>query len=677
MSRIDPQRVLAALQSPTEQVRCEAVRRLEEAFGGAVPVEPALRALGDERWQVRKCAVELLARIGSRPDILSALVGALGDEANAGLRNAATEALVRLGGPAVAAVQPLFDSPDKDLRKFAADILGAIARPECFEPLVRAIEDPEENVRAAAAEALGSFREGRAAQVLRQALQQDSLLVQISCLSALSRMGAEVPLEELTPHLQRGPLRPALFGLLARLDDERVLPLLRQGLASRQRSEQIAAVRALADWNRRIDIQRRVALRVALGQEAGETLIGTLRQMLLQGDPEGRAAAVLVLGWLGRVEFIAEMLQAAADPRLRDSVFDAIASMGPRAVEPLGRLLPELSSAGQALAAELLGHFRQGAAVSWLIDLCQQEDPEVAAAAQRALGQLGDARAIPALMDLVRRPGAPGASGAVGALLQLGGPCRREVLAALQPLLDTRDVEVRRRVFEVLCGVARQEDMEGILPLLGDEDPMLRAFAVRAMGRVGAPENLARLRMALTDETAMVREEAVRALSLRDDASVREALRLALADTDTAVVREALAGLGRLGGVEDAALVVPFLSHPEGMVALQAVRVLNAWRWPVDDEALRRAGRHPDPEVQKELLAGCRALDPRRARETLVAALGHPRWDVRLAAVRAAGGVGDPELLRHLLQRASEEEDPLVLEALRGTLAPEAVRAGD
>lgn len=676
MSPIDVQRVVAALHSPTEQVRCEAVRRLEEAFPGQVPVEHVLHALADGSWRVRKCAVELLERTGARPDILSALVRALGDEANAGLRNAATEALVRLGAPAIAAVAPLFDSADKDLRKFAADILGAIGQPAGVEPLLRAIADPEENVRAAAAEALGAFRQERVVQALRRALQQEGLLVQLSCLSALERLSADVPFEELAAHLGRGPLRPALFRLMARLDDDRVLPILQQGLSARQRGEQIAAVRALADWYRRAGVQRQVAVKVAVGQEGGEALIGALHQMLSQGEPQGRPAAMLLLGWLGRVEFIPELLRLAADPRLRDAVFESVAAMGPRAVEALGRLLPELDPAAQILAVELLGHFRQGAAVSWLIDLCRQEDPEVAAAAQRALGQLGDAKTVPALVDLLQREARGVPAGAVGALLQLGSSCPREVLHAVKPLLGALEAELRRRAAEVVCGIARREDLIDVLPLLGDEDATVRALAVRAIGRIGAPEHLARLRVALADEAARVREEAVRALALRDDPGVTEILRVALSDADAAVVREALAGLGRQAGPGDASLVAPLLVHPDVTVAIQAVRVMNAWRWPLGDEVLQQAAGHPDPEVFKELLAGCRWLALPRSRGLVEAGLRHPRWDVRLAAVRAAGEFRDPEMLRLLLESAGAEEDALVQEALRETLAPETGRTG-
>ncbi len=677
MSPIEPQRILAALASPTEQVRCEAVSRLAEAFAGQVPVEPLLRALGDGSWRVRKCAVEMVERVGARPDLLAALQQALADEANAGLRNAATEALVRLGEPAIPVVSSLFASPDKDLRKFAADILGAIGRPAGIEPLLRAIEDPEENVRAAVAEALGAFSQERVVQALRRALGREGLLVQLSCLSALERLGVEVPFEELSVHLERGPLRPALYRLLSRLADDRVLPILRAGLSARQRGEQAAAARALAEWHRRVDVQRQVAARVAVRQEAGEALIGTLRQMLSQGEQESRLTAVVLLGWLGRTDLIPDLVRVGTDPRLRDAVFEAVAAMGPRAVEELGRLLPELDATGQILAVELLGHFRQGAAVSWLIDLCRGEDPEVAAAAQRALGQLADAKTVPALVDLLQREARGAASGAVGALLQLGGACPREVLLSVKPLLASADLALRRLAAEVVCGVARREDLEDILPLLGDGDATVRALAVQAAGRVGTPEQLARLRVALADEVAKVREQAVRALSLRDDPGVLETLRVALTDSDAAVVREALAGLGRQGGPGDAALVAPFLTHPDGSVALQAVRVMNGWRWPLDDGVLSQAARHPDPEVLKELLAGCRRLSPERSRATLASALAHPRWDVRLAAVRVAGEFRDPEMLRLLLQRAGVEEDALVREALQGTLAPDTGRLGD
>src|SRR5688500_14761631 len=82
-----------------------------EALGETGSVDELTALLASEDWQVRRAAVGAVAararRVGERllPEIVDRLVAALRDESNAGLRNAAQEALVRLAprcGPRLA-----------------------------------------------------------------------------------------------------------------------------------------------------------------------------------------------------------------------------------------------------------------------------------------------------------------------------------------------------------------------------------------------------------------------------------------------------------------------------------------------------------------------------------------------------------------------------------------------
>ncbi|HLK46451.1 MAG TPA: HEAT repeat domain-containing protein, partial [Acidimicrobiales bacterium] len=61
-----------------------------------------LRALGDADWRVRKEASNVAATVEPRGDVIAALMNALSEKENVGLRNAAVEALVEIGADAVA-----------------------------------------------------------------------------------------------------------------------------------------------------------------------------------------------------------------------------------------------------------------------------------------------------------------------------------------------------------------------------------------------------------------------------------------------------------------------------------------------------------------------------------------------------------------------------------------------
>ena len=100
MKEEERQRIVSALDSTVEEIRYQAVRRLLEVFEKP-PIEHLMTALGDESWRVRKCASEVLTQADASPEMIRALIDALGEEDNAGLRNSATEVLIKIGPPAV------------------------------------------------------------------------------------------------------------------------------------------------------------------------------------------------------------------------------------------------------------------------------------------------------------------------------------------------------------------------------------------------------------------------------------------------------------------------------------------------------------------------------------------------------------------------------------------------
>src|ERR1044071_1439864 len=60
--------------------------------------------LGDKDWRVRKTIVDGFVR-DARPRIIEGLIDALADPENAGKRNSATEALIRIGTPAIEPIE--------------------------------------------------------------------------------------------------------------------------------------------------------------------------------------------------------------------------------------------------------------------------------------------------------------------------------------------------------------------------------------------------------------------------------------------------------------------------------------------------------------------------------------------------------------------------------------------
>src|SRR5947207_2805555 len=80
--------------------------------------------LGDKDWRVRKTIVD--GFVGDPlPEVIDGLLGALSDSENAGKRNSATEALMRIGATAIVPiVSRLRGETDVDVRLSLVNLLG-------------------------------------------------------------------------------------------------------------------------------------------------------------------------------------------------------------------------------------------------------------------------------------------------------------------------------------------------------------------------------------------------------------------------------------------------------------------------------------------------------------------------------------------------------------------------
>ena len=142
------------LGAPNEEQRRSAVMELRR-FPPEINRSLLLTALGDPSWRVRKEATGVLLTGTCDHDLIGMLISALGAQSNAGLRNAAVEALVALGDTALPVLVASLREADGDTRKFIVDILGSIENGDSRAALIELLADPDLNVATAAAESLG------------------------------------------------------------------------------------------------------------------------------------------------------------------------------------------------------------------------------------------------------------------------------------------------------------------------------------------------------------------------------------------------------------------------------------------------------------------------------------------------------------------------------------------
>ena len=108
----------------TESTRYAWVRELDTQSEDA---EVKLVAfLGDPSWRVRQEAVNAIGKYGVTQSLVERLIQAMASGHSAGLRNAASEALVLLGEPVVEPLLSSLASADSSQRKFIVDALGLV-----------------------------------------------------------------------------------------------------------------------------------------------------------------------------------------------------------------------------------------------------------------------------------------------------------------------------------------------------------------------------------------------------------------------------------------------------------------------------------------------------------------------------------------------------------------------
>lgn len=154
------------LSGDDPDVRRRAAEELAAAPGLA-PITALAAALEDESKGVRDAAGRSLLATGGVA-VARAIVEYIGHN-NIVTRNLVAELLVKLGTVALPAILPYLDHEDRDVRKFAVDILGLIGSAEPTARILPLLHDPDDNVVVSVVEALGNMKSAASMQGLYEA----------------------------------------------------------------------------------------------------------------------------------------------------------------------------------------------------------------------------------------------------------------------------------------------------------------------------------------------------------------------------------------------------------------------------------------------------------------------------------------------------------------------------
>jgi HEAT repeat protein len=651
--------IASRLLDQRPEVRRRALRQL-----ALLPPADAIRlgmlALGDGDWRVRKETVAVLSELGDGAELVAALLEAIEQDDNVGLRNAAAEALARVRGPAFELVVARLDALEGTSRKIALEVIGRSADARAAGILIDHLSSADANLAATAAELLGEHGGAATLAALAGCLESGNPMLALAALQSLNRLGASLPFDRLEPLCGTPLYGMEIMTALGRSGDPAAVHVILRRVA-----EEPAAAKALTLLHERGQ-PAAAAVEGALGM-ASPGLLDALADLAMRGDALERRAAVLCLLWSRRAEHVSLLVTLAQEESLHPIVIEGLAAWSAVAITALDALLPKARGRLLASVISVLGRLvddRGGLARAPLFSAhLNSADLVVATAAAGALARFGDDSSVARLIELAVSPQERVRRSAGHALAQIGVRHPETVRAALRGLglEGDRGVELMR-AYQV---VGRPEDVPSLAAAASSPLPQLRRAALGAIAAIAGPGAVDTISLAMTDENADVRTAAVAALS-RIGPAASETIVSALRTADGPLRAALVRALGRVGHPEAPAILRGLAreSAELAMASIEAFQSLGLDPGELKGELLH----HRETEVVKKALV---LLDESVTDAELVALLVADAWDVRLAAVerlsrRARGAPGIVGALRAAL---ADEEDDLVRASIERSLS--------
>jgi len=132
-------------------------------------------------------------------------------------------------------------------------------------------------------------------------------------------------------------------------------------------------------------------------------------------------------------------------------------------------------------AAGALGNIGDAQAIPRLLKLLEDSDSDVRRSAAEALGKIGDAQAIPGLLKLLEDSDSDVRRSAADALGNIGDA---QAIPRLLKLLEDSDSYVRSRVADALGNIGDAQAIPGLLKLVEDSDFYVRHRVAQALGNI-------------------------------------------------------------------------------------------------------------------------------------------------------------------------------------------------
>lgn len=593
------QTIRCALQSADEEVRRSALHSVK-SFTNKDEIQTVLfTAMGDKSWRVRKEAVELY--VYSQPDLVSVerLLNLLRNEENAGLRNSAAEAVIRLGSLSAALLMDMVQDQDADVRKFVIDVMGAIGDAVFIPALLHALNDPEVNVASAAAEQLGALGDPEVANYLMQAIFiRDEILFRFSALGALEILAKPAPVSQALLDLAGlDVLKKTVFKCLGAISDESSVTLLLDNFSCRQKNSRAAAVTSLYKIYRRSSPESQERIHLALQLLKAHDIIPGLLELFDHQDCELTKALLWTSIEIRDARFIPLLIEAYTDER---TAYDALAALKSFGRDALFECISRYSSFDENGRSGLCFMIAE-CGYSGFNDLIQMalhdQSAQVRKTAAITTGKLGLVTLIPDLILLVDDSESHVYAAAVSSLQSLALISRTAILTEVGHFCSSKASHHRKAAALLLASLGERDRL---IFLINDEDPQVRKVAVSAIGADWIDTAGSMLVLALSDEDPDVRIAVADVLGNIRDTSVLDTLEYALNDQDVWVQSAVLKAIARIEPARAYSIIKNTFIETEGLLMITMLQILEEVDGSEAVEIISHALKSSDQDIARQ-----------------------------------------------------------------------------
>ena len=626
--------------------------------------------LGDKDWRVRKTIVDGLVR-DARAEIIDGLLGALADAENAGKRNSATEALIRIGESAIEPiVSRLRAEGDIDVRLSLVNLIGDLRSREGFDILVELLEHESDiNVASSIVSSLGKYRDASALPHLMRALRtREDLWLKFHVVEALGEIGDRSALPAILPLYAEKSLRKPVLEAVGKIADVGTVNFLLRIIAEDEKLN-LTALRSLVriaetSKPRIVEQAERQLIQSRFRESFPRQKVAPLIEHLhTTPKREVKAFILKFLGWTGDESALPVLLSHLNHPDTSEVAAQALIDFGPAAIPSiLSTLQNEEEDEIVGLLLRVVNVIGGREAIPSILLFLDHENPMIRRLALETLGEIPDPASIDYLLTKLDDPDIASQQAAVNsisALVAAFPEIANDVLGKIRRLLQSNSTPIKLNSLSVYVNIQGEGYHDGLLLASKDSDPVIRQKAVSLMGKFSEERFADQLVLSLADESTSVRLAAINAIVRHRPETGLEPLISALDDQDIWIRTAAAQALGEYRHPHAVEPLMRHLLHDPPPVRIAVIEALGKSEAASVKDVLFDCLAESDPEIQRAAMLALARIPGEDVYGQVVAAMGSEDWRLRAAAAAALGTRGDRKALP-VLHRALEDPDTYV-----------------